>query len=35
MRDYFTKASSDALSVGLTGVHDAATTDLEIAFYKK
>lgn len=35
MREYFTKASSDAVSAGLTGVHDAGTIDLEIAFYKK
>ena len=35
MREYFTVASKDVLAVGLTGVHDAATTDPEIALYKK
>jgi len=35
MREYFTDASRDVLSVGLTGIHDAATTEPEIALYKK
>ncbi|KAG2068318.1 hypothetical protein BDR04DRAFT_1232852 [Suillus decipiens] len=33
--EYFTRASSDALAVGLTGVHDAFSVPEEIQFYKK
>lgn len=33
--EYFTRATSDALAVGLTSVHDAFSVPEEIHFYKK
>lgn len=33
--EYFTRAASDALAVGLTSVHDAFSVPEEIQFYKK
>ncbi|KIK37222.1 hypothetical protein CY34DRAFT_776606 [Suillus luteus UH-Slu-Lm8-n1] len=33
--EYFTRATGDALAVGLTGVHDAFSVPDEIQFYKK
>jgi len=33
--EFFTRAATDALAVGLTNVHDAMSTPEEINFYKK
>lgn len=33
--EYFTRATGDALAVGLTSVHDAFSVPDEIQFYKK
>ncbi|KAG1731424.1 amidohydrolase family-domain-containing protein [Suillus lakei] len=33
--EYFTRATTDALAVGLTNVHDASSVPEEIQFYKK